>query len=782
MLDAALLLLLALLPFLVYWRLFTAEPADQQTIAEGDFFHEYLPLAVTAARALRAGELPLWNPYSNAGQPLLADPQNALLYPPTWLALAGLRGFVTPAGFALEPTAALQRFDAESVLAFERLVPLHLALASAGAYLLGRVWTGARTGGLVVALTFAYSGALQSYPVQQLPILRVAAWLPLLVLLLSLALERRSARWAAAAGVALGLALLAGHPQTALFALCALAILLLARAGRDWRAGSSWPALLGQGARCLLALAVGLGLAAAQLLPTLEFVALSGRASATYAFVSGGFGPRELTLNLLAPRVLGGLPVYVGVLPLVLAGAGLLLARGWTVGFGAGSALFGLLLSLGGNTFLFPVLYQLVPGFDLFRNQERAILLWSFGVAVLAGVGAAALVRPLGPAARRALRGYRRVLLGVGALAALVGGALGGGWLAAEFGGPGLERWRRLADGYAFFLLMLGLAIGVVWLRGAGPPQRGLGCAGDPGPVRPRGAVLPLLLGGLILLDLATASGDSNRQDRRPDDVYRASEIVAALRADPAWGRVVDEGVLNGNHGLVYGLATIGESFALRVQRVDELRAALSRQTLHDLLGVRAVVSREPRPEDGPVVLEERWRDQTNRLTRRSPAPERAYFPAVVTVVEGPEEALRRLAAPGFDARSEAVIERGAVPPGREVRAGAGRVEEVRAGWNWLEVRAETPTGGLLVLRETAYPGWRAEVDGGAAPLLTSNHALRAVALPPGRHVVRLSYEPGSLRLGLALTLLTLAGLLAWLVAGLVRWRQGSPAAAPPKR
>src|SRR5439155_3200376 len=127
------------------------------------------------------------------GQPLLADPQTALLYPPTWLALGRLRG----------P-------DGASFQAFEALIPLHFALAGVGGYALGRYLYGSRPAGLVVALSFGYSGFLISYPTQQLPILRTAAWLPLQALTLALALDRRSPLWAVVAGVAVALGLLAG--------------------------------------------------------------------------------------------------------------------------------------------------------------------------------------------------------------------------------------------------------------------------------------------------------------------------------------------------------------------------------------------------------------------------------------------------------------------------------------------------------------------------------------------------------------------------------------------
>jgi uncharacterized membrane protein YfhO len=46
-------------------------------------------------------------------------------------------------------------------------------------------------------------------------------------------------------------------------------------------------------------------------------------------------------------------------------------------------------------------------------------------------------------------------------------------------------------------------------------------------------------------------------------------------------------------------------------------------------------------------------------------------------------------------------------------------------------------------------------------PVLVANHALRALPIPPGEHAVVLSYDPPGLRLGLAISGLTLVGLVA---------------------
>jgi uncharacterized membrane protein YfhO len=67
-------------------------------------------------------------------------------------------------------------------------------------------------------------------------------------------------------------------------------------------------------------------------------------------------------------------------------------------------------------------------------------------------------------------------------------------------------------------------------------------------------------------------------------------------------------------------------------------------------------------------------------------------------------------------------------------------------------------------LTDVYYPGWTASVDGTAVPIHRANYAFRAVAVPPGRHVVEFHYRPASVRYGL---LLSLAGalVLGWLMS-----------------
>src|SRR5688572_25184658 len=74
-----------------------------------DVYRDYLPSRFVLRQAVLGGEMPLWNRFYSAGQPLAANPGFQTFYPGTWLCL--LPSFLT--GFNLQ-------------------IVLHVALAAAG--------------------------------------------------------------------------------------------------------------------------------------------------------------------------------------------------------------------------------------------------------------------------------------------------------------------------------------------------------------------------------------------------------------------------------------------------------------------------------------------------------------------------------------------------------------------------------------------------------------------------------------------------------------------------
>ena len=73
----------------------------------------------------------------------------------------------------------------------------------------------------------------------------------------------------------------------------------------------------------------------------------------------------------------------------------------------------------------------------------------------------------------------------------------------------------------------------------------------------------------------------------------------------------------------------------------------------------------------------------------------------------------------------------------RRTAAAAGTARILRYQNTDIEIEADAPGGGFVVLNDVWHPWWRATVDGKPADILKANVLFRAVVVPPGKHVVR---------------------------------------------
>ena len=123
------------------------------------------------------------------------------------------------------------------------------------------------------------------------------------------------------------------------------------------------------------------------------------------------------------------------------------------------------------------------------------------------------------------------------------------------------------------------------------------------------------------------------------------------------------------------------------------------------------------------------------------------------------------------DARDDPAIETADAPPaGPRLPATPARVVSRGDTEVTLDVRARA--AGRLVLLDTFYPGWRAEVDGRRVPISAANAAFRSIPVGPGRHKVRFYYHPTSVVAGGVISLAALAFLAGCLLLGLLRARR----------
>jgi len=717
---------LAFLPFLFFWRVFAPNPADRLVFAWGDFTQVFYPFRAFVSAELKAGRLPLWNPSIYSGQPALADSQLAVLYPLSWLTTL----------WSLGRPMTMGDLQVEAVL--------HLALTSVFTYLFARQVLAHWGSALIAALTFTYGGYLTAYPVLQLGILETNTWLPFILFNLERGirqgqqLNRASAQPWLLAGLGLALAITVGHPQALAYVAITAALYLL------WRArNAGWPWRRTFGAMALWAV-IGLGLSAAQWLPTLEFLRLTPRAGASYDWASGGLVLHDLLEGLLPGLTTPWFTLYIGIVPLLLVGLALTAWR-WQpqVRFWMMIALAGLLLSFGRHLFAYDLLYLVAPVLRLFRSQERAAFVFSFAAALLAGLGGD-LLHVESEDGGVALRRARRAALGLalaGLTLAVVAGAV---WIAA--GRPADHPVARVMDQGVFIALLAAIALGLLALW----ENRRLSQT-----------AFALLLAGVIGLDLFTVNGQKTLELPPEAGYYPLIGAIAQMRADGAGPfRVSSEGLFpgDGNASMVYRLEDVTGNSPLHQAAYDAFIERVSELRWWHLLNVKYILTKRTFPPGQFTLVHQGAEGNLYRLETAWP---RAWAVSQAVQVQNDAEAYRLLSDPQFDPRQTAILD----TPLSGLVSGA----QVGAIWSspgrlGMDVFAPGPS--LLVISEIYTPGWRAFVDGRPVPILRADAVLQAIVLPAGARYVELIYLPTTFIVGAVISAVTLASvaILWWRV------------------
>lgn len=739
------------------------------------------------ADALRGGHFPLWNPYILGGTPFLES-------------VAG--------GDSLYPTSLLLLvMDTYRALGWKLV--LHLPVAGLAMFLWTRSLGRSRHAALLAGLGFMLAPYMVSlvYPGQDGKLF-VTALAPLVFWAADRVLGRGGPWTIAALAAAVGLVILTTHFQMAYFLFGAVGIFAIFRTAQALRSGRSRSRAALRFGYFLAASVLGAGVAAVQLLPSVEYVLQDSRRTATTTeagepealaySASWSLHPEE-AVSLVVPEFVGnsaggsdwttqtywGRNVfklnheYIGVLMLLLAGLAFLGSpqpglRQFFVALGGISFLF----ALGANTPVWRLFYEWVPGVDLFRAPSMAIFLTGLSVSTLAAFGVdrgLEIVSDGDQVLRRRLMRYLggwALALGVFLVLAATG-LLFSFWQAVVYPDitPAKAEALVVATPFiqrgAFLALALCVAMGAIWW----------------GLLRAVIAV-PLavaLMAGLITLDLARIDlpfiqtldyqrwaqpneHETYLQQARNTSVepFRVlSMIQAGQDVRPAmFGIELAAGHHpNDLHRYRTLIGMEGSGVPRNFFPQDERGLNLG---LLWALNVRYLLW--PDYQFGPLGLEPATRvslPDGRPYTSLYEIPgwhPRAYLVDRV-VVETDAPAAGLVYQGVIDPRTEAVL--GVAPepgwgleifdpgptPAAPIDAAPPRLGAVtwnERGPDQAVLQVSVDRPSLLVVSQNWLPGWTATVGGTEAPVVRVNHSLQGVPVPEGTHEVRLAYRPAS--------------------------------------
>ncbi|MBN1202475.1 MAG: YfhO family protein [Anaerolineae bacterium] len=742
--DTLAVLALVLLWLLASWRILTPNEQDALSLAEGDFSGQFVAFFGYQVERLSAGEVPLWNPYNVAGHPFLADTQSAVFYPPRLLSVALVSMGGDPA-------------PGELYTALQTEMALHVLLGTLLMYAFVRRLAAppgsgstrpAVFGGLVAAITFGYGGYLSGYPQLQLAVLEAGIWLPLVLLGLLEATRTPRPGWRCIvlAGVAMGLSLLAGHPQTGLFTLyLALAFLVYRLRGHDLRDWRTWGRRF-VWAAILFGLAAG-GLAAVQLLPGLEYLGHTTRDTMGFDAKANGFPYMDIAQMLFPGFITVWSPLYIGLPGLALVIWALWRGAPHRVFFG-GAAAVGLALSFGAGTVLYDIAYLIAPGMSWFRGQERAAFLVAHSLSILAGLGMAHLLRAeIEPGA---VQQFRRLLIGLTALCAGFAAILFVLWRTPD--GP---TYAAALESATLAALIAGLtAAALPWLlRQPHSPGRAL-------------AVVALIAFDLLSVTLSVGNLEPVPADERLPEPAMIRQLRETML--PPGARVDGLRGLRDNLGTLYAVPDIRGISPLKLDSIEHILDLPDDRTW-DLLAVRYVLS-DWEQLMAPSTIVDTAEDPFGPYNVHALDDPRgfAHLFTEVVLVGSDDEAYGLLSDPGYSSRQAVILD---ADPGLDLPAeppdDPGHAEVTRFEPEAITIQAESTGPAALAIALPDYPGWQMTVNGEDADILRAYGGLSAAALPAaGTYTVELHYHPWTVRVGAWISGITLALLLVVALAG----------------
>lgn len=801
---AAILLALATLGF--FWQiLFT--PATWQPAGGGDLAPFLYPNYYFAAQSLRQGIIPLWNPHLYSGTPFAADIQSGLFYPVNllifllvphltyeWLEYLAIFHFWL-AGATMYGCLRLLR--PPTAKPDGSLVTLHASVRSLP---LGPLSPLAAFAG---ALAFEFSDLFIVH-FGNLNMIAVAAWLPLIFLLFHYSLHQKSLGLAAASGAVLAIATLAGHIQITLFILLTLGLYTLWHSRfwildlRFWvgQRGDKTPedltstnptkltanppsSILHPLSSILLTLLVTIGLSALLLFPAYEFSRYTPRAELPYAEAAQySLHPAQL-IGLLVPNYFGRDPAlhwgpwarvetgYIGIMTLLLALIGALFYPGRLKSFFIGLGLIALLLAMGGYTLLHGWLYATLPGFDQLRAPARFILLLDFSLAALAAFGLNILLQPLDEATRISLGKLLKILVwSLGGLIVIAAPLSYFALLITQDRNPAI--FNRAAGAvagvttFAFFVIAALVVLYLIynhWLR-----EKQVGITAI----------------ALIALDLFTLGYNVDVGHTSPVKGFDHPAALAFLRSDPSLYRLeVTTDVWQAwqpNTALLHGLYDVWGLYNPLTLADTTLywEGAPPRRTgRYNFLGIKYIIAgKAGAPADGNIVPVFDGDPDINIYLNQD-ALARALFVSQATIVPTHDAAWQALRADDFNPAATVILEEDPSAP-LLLRSLAplpqptSTLSILHYDLHTVTLAVETDQPGYLVLADAYYPGWQATLDSQPTSMWRANYAFRAVYVPAGQHTVQFVFDPVIWKVGVAVSGMTLLGLVGW--AGWV-WR-----------
>lgn len=679
--------------------------------------------------------IPFWNPYTFGGMPFFADVQTGFFYPLNRI---------------------LDLFVSDGVLPFAALqlvIILHFVISQINTYYLSKKLGISKYGALIAALGYSFSMLMICHTIHPMIIYQLA-WLPLVVGLLYSSFIKNRIYLGVISGLVLGLSILAGHPQTILYEFIFIGLLALGVLIKSVKSDelNTVKIIIST----ILVFIIAYGLFTVQLLPAQELADLSQRSEFNYEKSTEGSLFFKQALTAVVPNLFGtvsgedlrsssfylqfqgvqGIHYYwetsyfFGVLIFALGLFSILIGyKDHKTIILASIALLGFLFSLGSNSFIYNIFYNL-PYISTFRMPARMMFFVTLGFSLLAGMGFDSLYDKT--------KKYKKELIIAFAIPTLMTLLVASGSFFESFSTPEIlqESISSRAVG-SIIILLIGFAVAFY------TSSKKLAASIS-------GSIIIIVL----FFDLYTVGENFNKSPENPIETQIPNGYKMPQEFKKSFTPNLPEDIfrvnmrmyqparymaMKRNQGMVDKIMLIEGYNPLLLQRVNPPMATPDLNM--DIRNVRYSIGID-RAINAP-----RFYENMDRFGS-------AWF--VNKIVETDSSNIKSVMESGdYDLSKTAIFEEKVEFKNIE-SVPESKIECITYESNKIVYKISNSTDGFLVLSEIYYPSWKAKVNKTEANIYLADYCFRAVPLKKGDNLVELEYDSDSFSTGFLISFVTL--------------------------
>lgn len=687
-----------------------------------DPVRQQYPWRFLAVSIEKIGQLPLWNPYSFGGTPLLANFQTAAFYPLNILLFI----FPFATGWSL-------------------LVMFQSFLSGIFLYLYLRKMRVSEFSSAFGGTIFAFCGFSIAW-LEWNTLAQTALWLPLILLAEEYLLEKISYKWMIVFIFAQCAAFFAGHLQTFFYMILIYDSYLIARViqitNAEKQKNHFWKRAWEKYYPFILCGVVVILITFVQWFPTIQFVLQSARGDDQLnawqqagwfipwqnlaQFISPDFFGNPTTLNYWGVWNYGEFIGYIGLFPLILSLFALFYRRDKKTFF------FGILFFLS-LLFSLPTIFAQIPyllqiPFLSTSQPTRLLFVTDFSLAILSALGLDFYIKS---------ENKLKILYPLAFISLIFVGL-----------------WIFVLSGYKVFhisydsivvskhnlYLPTGLFLSIFLIL--------IVCSFIKQPkVRTSFIIILIIVSVVDLFRFADKFIPFTQQSY----LFPPTAALSYLENQKGQFRIMetDSEILPPNFSVIYHLQSLDGYDPLYLQRYGELMAAIGRgkadihapfgfnriitpetidSRLIDLFGVKYIMSLSDLKDQ---KLTKVFTEGQTRVYKNSQAFPRVFLVDNVKAVSNKNEAIEAMFDPKTNLRTTAVVE-GWDNQSIKLSEGAAKITSYQE--NSVDVWTQNNNKAFLVLTDTFYPTWQVTIDGKEGKIYRTDYNFRGVLIPSGNH------------------------------------------------